>query len=240
MSLLVVENLVRTYEEGGFRFGPASVEFSPGETVALVGKNGAGKTTFFQMITGNVDPDEGVIMLGDEAMTPDKPHLKRKIGYLPQHHTLPAWVTGRELIAYASKLHSIPDPPLRTEATLKRWGAEEYAHKPIAACSHGMQKRIGLGLATLHDPDLLILDEPFSGLDLTHIRNLDLLIRKRRAAGQVTVLSSHITPYCARLADRVLLIEAGRIRVLAGWSELDELARAIAIEDAFFAGEPEC
>jgi ABC-type multidrug transport system ATPase subunit len=239
MAVLKTENLVKEFE-GGFRLGPVNLTLTPGETLALVGKNGAGKSTFFQMITGNSDPTDGHIYFGEELLVPDKPELKRRIGYLPQHHDLPAWVTGRELISYAAKLYELKDPKVLARETLARWGAEEYAHKPIAACSHGMQKRIGLGLATMHEPDLLILDEPFSGLDLTHIKSLENLVKERATQKKVTILSTHITPYCARLATRVMMIANGQMEPLNTWTELDELQRALALENAFFKSSQSC
>ena len=232
-NILSVDEVTKEFE-GGFKLGPVSFAIASGQTMALVGKNGAGKTTLFQLLTGNLDATSGVIKLGHDRVLPETPAIKRRIGYLPQHHQLPAWVTGRELLGYAARLHEMPEPTKVAEDHLDRWGATEYGHKPIASCSHGMQKRIGIGLATMHDPELLILDEPFSGLDLTHIRSLSDLILARAKKGQATLISTHITPYCARLAGTVSMIVAGQVSTLDSWTSLDELARARTLEAEFF------
>ncbi len=178
--MLKVEELSHQYDSSSFRLGPINFELASSDCVALLGENGAGKTTFFEAITGNMRPTSGKVILNGEKMDLKRFDLKRTIGYLPQHADLPKWVSGTELLSYASSLYNLSLNEEDIKATLKFWDALDYSNKPIASLSHGMQKRIGLALATIHSPKLLILDEPFSGLDIYHIKALKELINQRK------------------------------------------------------------
>ncbi len=230
--LLAIQAVSKEYQE--FILGPVAIELHPGETVALMGKNGAGKTTLFQLITGNLDATVGDILLTDQPMLPDQYLLKRQIGYLPQHLQLPRWATGHELLHYAARLHALPDAAASVKMVAERFDCNSYLRRPMAACSHGMQKRVGLAVATIHDPDLLILDEPFSGLDLFHIRALQDSIIDRSRRGKANILSTHIAPYAAQLCQRLWLLDNGQLSESTNWRSLDSARRVTMIENYFF------
>jgi ABC-type multidrug transport system ATPase subunit len=222
-----------------FRLGPLDLELATGDTVALIGKNGAGKSTFLDLITGTSDATAGTVMLTGERLTPEKFMLKRSIGYMPQSLYLPRWVTGYEILRYAAGLYSLDDSSLRIDESLKYWDCAFYRNRPLAACSHGMQKRVGLALATLHDPTLLILDEPFSGLDIYHIRALEGEVARRAKCGKTTIISTHIVPIAAKLCDRVILVYNGQFEHLTGIHEKPYLEKIEMIEQRFFAKNSE-
>ncbi|MFW7377636.1 MAG: ABC transporter ATP-binding protein [Oligoflexus sp.] len=233
-ELLTVADLKMEYPSSQFHLGPLTFQLEKQRVMAILGQNGAGKSTLFQMLTGNLRPAAGTIHISGQRMLPDRPEVKRMIGYLPQSLQLPHWVNGWELLAYAIKLYGLDQPEERRQAALQYWDCESYQYKPLAACSHGMQKRVGLALATIHNPDLLILDEPFSGLDLYHIRSLQNVIQKRREQGQATILSTHIAPYAAQLCDEVMLIQNGQIHMIKEWQNADLMSRVGMIEGFFF------
>lgn len=233
-DILKIEGLELEYPTSRFKLGPLSLAIKPKQVIGILGQNGAGKSTLFQMLTGNIRPDSGEVRIKDQLMRPDRPEVKRLVGYLPQALELPKWVNGQELLSYAIKLYQLDRADERRSEALSYWDSTHFAHKPLAACSHGMQKRIGLALATIHEPDLLILDEPFSGLDLYHIRSLQEMIRYRRERGQVTILSTHIAPYAAELCDEVTLIKSGQFHHLGRWGETELLPRIQMIENFFF------
>jgi ABC-type multidrug transport system ATPase subunit len=170
-------------------------------------------------------------------MMPEKYELKRAIGYLRQNLGLPRWATGRELLNYVASLHALADQTKVVETAMDYWDCRDYQNIPMAACSHGMQKRIGLAVATMHNPALLILDEPFSGLDLFHIRALFREIVRRQDAGLTTILSTHIAPYAAKLCHRALVLSRGQLSELNHWTDADEAARIGLIEHEFFASK---
>lgn len=231
--LLEIKNLTKSFGES-WKLGPVNIEVPGGEIFALLGKNGAGKSTLFQITTGNMDADAGEIRLGGERLTPDSFKLKQKIGYLPQNPVLPRWASGEEILLYAAGLYEISDRGTFINSLMDYWDCSYYRKKPLAALSHGMQKRVGLALSSMHEPDLLILDEPYSGLDLFHIRALDELILKRKKAGKTTVMSTHIAPYTAKLCDQVYIIESGKVSQLDQWQEQSFIERINAIESRFF------
>lgn len=228
-----IENLTKTYG-AAFTLGPITGTFGPGETIGILGKNGAGKSTLFEILTGNADATSGSVLLGTERLTPDRPDLKKRLGYLPQHPVLPKWVTGREILAYAGLLHALPDREEKIRLAEIYWDCKDYSKKPMGTLSYGMQKRVGLALATLHDPEILILDEPHSGLDLFHVKALDEAIRRRASQGKTTIISTHVSSFAALMCDHLYMIDSGKLRPLSPWTELDFLGKMAAIDTAFF------
>ena len=232
--LLEVKNLTKSFGEV-WKLGPVDLTLAAGEVCALLGKNGAGKTTMFQILTGNMDAGSGEIRLQGNRLTPDVFQLKQKIGYLPQNPVLPRWASGEEILLYAAGLYEISGRQAFVDKLMEYWDCAYYRKKPLAALSHGMQKRVGLALASMHEPDLLILDEPHSGLDLFHIRALDELLVSRQKKQKTTIMSTHLAPYTAKLCDRVLIIESGVVSQLAGWESQNFVERIAAIEAHFFS-----
>ena len=225
--------LEKTFQKG-FKLHPINSTFMGGQVIGFLGKNGAGKSTLFQLISGNYESTSGSVYIAKEKLTPENFNLKRKFGYLPQNPCLPEWISGKEILNYAAALHQLSPLEKVVEASLSYWDCNDFQDKPLATCSHGMQKRIGLALATIHDPDYLILDEPFSGLDLFHIENLDKLIKKRQKQKTLTILSTHITPYLAKLCDNVFILINGKSKNITEWKTLDYNNRIIKIKELFF------
>jgi ABC-type multidrug transport system ATPase subunit len=147
---------------------------------------------------------------------------------------LPKWVTGQDLLNYAALLHSLKDRQKRVQESMTFWDCASYKSKPLASCSFGMQKRIGLALATLHDPDCLILDEPFSGLDILHIHALEQAILKRNTDGKLTILSTHIIPFVVQSCTKVFILDEGNIHEIKDWLKLTREEKTSRIETHFF------
>jgi ABC-type multidrug transport system ATPase subunit len=230
--ILKVTGLCKTHRGSGFRLGPVDLSIQGGENVALFGKNGAGKSTLFQLLTANSDAKSGGVWFRDERLVPESYLLKRKFGYLPQHMGLPRWVSGLELLNYAASLYQLDAAVV--EQSLSYWDCQDFARKPLAACSHGMQKRIGLALATIHQPDVLILDEPFSGLDIYHIRALEKILEQRGAEQKITIMSTHVIPYASTHCHRALALDAGKFSEFEMWGSADFAKRQQMIESFFF------
>jgi ABC-type multidrug transport system ATPase subunit len=228
---LHIENLRRTHRASGFALGPVSFHLKPGECMAVLGRNGSGKSTLFEAITGHADIDEGEVRLGLDRMSPDQFMLKRRFGYLPQNPRLPPWVSAYELLQYASRMHQLASDAV--ERSLELWDCRDFAHKPISRCSYGMQKRIGLALATIHHPMVLILDEPFSGLDLYQLRTLEDVIRAR--SQQITILSTHVMSHAIELCHQVIALQQGQVIHLTSWGEDSHEERLCKITKTFFA-----
>ena len=232
-NLLEVKSVTKKYSSG-FQLNAQSFTLTKGQVTAFLGPNGAGKSTLFQLLTGNLDASTGEIFLKGQKLTPESCTLKRNIGYLPQNIQLPRWVTGQEILNYGASLYQLKNSKEKIASLISAWDCSSYINRPLAACSHGMQKRIGLALSTIHSPDLLILDEPFSGLDLLHMRTLEHLILDRAEKGQATILSTHISSYVAKLSHEVFVLKLGTIKKLNTWTSEPLLSRISIIENEFF------
>ena len=229
-----MESLEKEYRASGFKVGPINYTLQKGESLALFGPNGAGKSTLFQMITGNLDPTCGAVHLFGEKMATERFDLKKRVGYMPQHLGLPQWVTGEEILSYGAHLYELPNEKKLVAENLSYWDIDGFKHRPIGSCSHGMQKRVSLALATIHTPELLILDEPFSGLDVFHMKALDNLLLERNKKGLTTILCTHIAPYAARLCSSAAILQKGKLEVLKDFKAADAENRVMLVESRFF------
>lgn len=218
----------------GFTLGPIDFIAKRGETIAVFGKNGAGKSTFFQMISGTIDRSHGDAKILGSKINPDATDLRKKIGYLPQESSLPLWTTADEILNYAAKLLGLSDPCGKVEQELTKWDALTWRHRPICKASHGMQRRIGLAVAMIHDPEVLILDEPFNALDIVNARTLEQSIHDRSSRGKTTLVSIHSPLLAADLCPRAVMIDQGKFSELTEWSNLNLKDRASLIERNFF------
>ena len=201
-----------------------SFEVQPGEIFALLGPNGAGTTTLIRMITNILRPDEGEVrFLG----RPVGGELRQEIAYLPEERGLYRRVRTVEALAYYGELKGMGRQQARERAMelLTRVGLAEWAMKQVQALSKGMQQKVQLCTALIGDPKLMILDEPFSGLDPINVQLLEDILRERRAAGATVLLSTHQMNKVEQQCDRALMINRGRM-VLYG--EVRQLRRQYA------------
>lgn len=230
-DVLNAKGLVKEFSRHGFKLGPIDLRMSPGDALALIGHNGAGKSTLFKLITGNLDATTGEVKVLGRRMDPRQFGLKRQIGYLPQDLGLPAWLTPFELLDYARALYGVERS--RVEEALEVWDCSSFAYKPIKSCSHGMQKRVGLGLAFLHRPRLILLDEPFSGLDFQHMKTLQNKFQEMVKDQAAIILCTHIAPYAAKLCNQGVLLSKGHLTPFADWPTADAAMRVTMMEDGF-------
>jgi ABC-2 type transport system ATP-binding protein len=192
-----------------------SFEVRKGEVYGFVGPNGAGKTTCIKMLTGLIFPTAGrASVLGEPAGTPD---AMRRVGFLPENPYVYPYLTPREFVELCGRLSGLSGPALyaRVEEVLDRVGMTYAIDRPVRALSKGMNQRVGLASALVHDPDLLILDEPMSGLDPVGRKDVRDLIMEERARGKTVFFSTHILGDVETLCDRVCILRRGEV-VVAG------------------------
>lgn len=190
------------------------IAIEPGEIFVLIGPNGAGKTTLVRAITGTIRPDAGRIRVFD---APPRDVRRSRIGLLPQAFAPPRRLTGREIITYYAGLYGESRSP---EAVLRDVGVRDGADRWYERLSGGQRRRICVGTALVNDPDLLILDEPTTGIDPRGRRRVWELLRELRASDRSVVLTTHDMAQAEQLADRVGLLEAGRLVAVGEPSEL--------------------
>ncbi|MGQ0559422.1 MAG: ABC transporter ATP-binding protein [Sphingosinicella sp.] len=182
-----------------------------GSIYGILGPNGAGKTTTLRMLLGIIEPDEGTRKL----LGKDRPlHAARIVGYLPEERGLYPAMSTREAIAFMGALRGLPLEVgrKRAEILLRENGLGDYVDKPIKSLSKGMAQTIQLFGTIVHKPKLIVLDEPFSGLDAINQGRLEHLIREEAAAGTTVIFSTHVISHAERLCERIAIIAAGRIR----------------------------
>jgi ABC-2 type transport system ATP-binding protein len=207
--LLDVREVIKQYD-GRAVVNRVSFEVRPGEIFALLGPNGAGKTTLIRMITDILKPDSGRITLDGLPVGGDR---KREVGYLPEERGLYRSDKVIETLAYFGQLKgmSAADAKAAAKGLLERVELSDWLQKPVQALSKGMQQKVQLCTAMIGDPRVLILDEPFSGLDPVNVQLLEEILHERRAAGVTILLSTHQMNKVDQLCDRALMIHHGHM-----------------------------
>lgn len=183
----------------------------PGKLTGFVGGNGAGKTTTMRIILGLLEPNAGSVLLGDRALNADD---RSRFGYMPEERGLYPKMPLLEQIAYFARLHgfSKADAEARATALLTELGLEERLKDKVEALSLGNQQRAQIAAALVHDPEVLILDEPFSGLDPIAVDVVAGVLQERAAAGASVLFSSHQLDVVERLCDNLVIIADGDVR----------------------------
>jgi ABC-2 type transport system ATP-binding protein len=207
--MIRVQDLTKDY---GARRAISNLNFEArqGEIVGFLGPNGAGKTTTMRILTGFMPPTDGSAEVAGYDVVSESLEVRRRVGYLPETVPLYSDMTAIEYLKFMADLRQLPDSEDRAFETLKTVGMDSRANSYISSLSKGMRQRIGLGQALIHQPEVLILDEPTIGLDpgqVVEVRNLIREMGKQRTV----LLSTHILSEAQQICDRVLIINKGRI-----------------------------
>ena len=216
--MLDVTDLRHSYGE---RVALAGVELTvdAGEIVGLVGRNGAGKTTTMRSVMGILKPDAGTLTWEGRPIGPAE---RLRFGYMPEERGLYAQMRVLDQVVYFARLHGLESATAQANARawLEQLGLGERAEERLIALSHGNQQRVQLAVALVHEPELLVLDEPFAGLDPEAVESLSDVLRARAASGVAVLFSSHQLELVERVCRRVVILEAGRVLVAGTLREL--------------------
>ena len=186
-----------------------SFEVGPGIT-GLLGPNGAGKTTLLHMMAGFLAPSAGRVQL-DGSPTWRHPEVYRSIGFVPEREAVHSFLTGRQFVVSSARLQGVDVPAAAADRAIEMVALADAAGRAIGGYSKGMRQRIKVAAALVHDPPVLILDEPFNGMDPRQRLHMMDLLRQMAADGRTILFSSHILEEVERLSDRVLVFVAGRL-----------------------------
>ena len=204
--------------------GGIDLELSAGESIAILGPNGAGKSTLLRIIAGLAHPTSGTLEFAGGK------HDRRRIGYLGHSTLLYPELTARENLLFTGRLHGLADPAARADQLLEEVGLTEWRDRRTRTFSSGSSQRLSIARALVHDPRLVLLDEPFTGLDQASAERLSQRLTSLRDSGRSLVLVTHDLRRAEELADRVLIMERGRVRFCASAGEpgTEDLQRTYA------------
>jgi ABC-2 type transport system ATP-binding protein len=207
----------------------------PGEILGYLGPNGSGKSVTLKMLTGLIEASRGSVLYAGADVTGGNVEFRRKFGYVPEEPHLYPFLSAREHLELVAGLRDMPTNVARPkiEALLECFGLGDAAEQCISGYSKGMKQKTLLIAALLHDPDVVILDEPESGLDVGSILLLRELIRVLAARGKAILYSSHIVEIVERLCTRVILLSAGRVIVDGSVDQVRNDTGAGSLEEAF-------
>lgn len=203
------QNLTKYYGEQAALNG-ISFSISSGEIVGFLGPNGAGKSTTMKIITGYMPSSEGSVSVCGLDVEKNSIEVRKKIGYLPEHNPLYLEMYVREYLEFIGRVHKVKNLKARVEELVHLVGLEKEKNKYISALSKGYRQRVGLAQAMIHDPEVLILDEPTNGLDPNQLVEIRQLI-KEIGKTKTVMLSTHIMQEVEAICDRVIIINQGKI-----------------------------
>jgi ABC-2 type transport system ATP-binding protein len=212
-----------------------------GEITGYLGPNGSGKSTTLKMITALIEPSDGAILFDGQPIQRDLIAYKQRMGYVPEEPHLYAHLSGLEYLVMVGQLRNLPARPTacRIDGLLRLFGLHGDRHSPISAYSKGMRQKVLLSAALLHNPDLILLDEPFSGLDVGTGLVLRSLIQELAARGKVVLFSSHDLEIVERVCSHVVILHRAKIvaddsiehlRTLMALPTLEEIFSQLAVE----------
>jgi ABC-2 type transport system ATP-binding protein len=234
MLPLRVTDLTRRY--GDFTaVDHLSLEVRPGEILGFLGPNGAGKTTTLRVCAGLLGPDHGQVWIAGVPLRVDARGAKARLGFVPDRPFLYERLSAREFLEFVAALYDVP-PDLATARAaelLDRLELLEVADELIETYSHGMRQKVSIAAALLHDPPLVMLDEPLSGLDPHGARTLKDLLRARAGRDLGVLVSTHLLEVAERLCDRVVILHHGKKLAEGSLAELSGERAGRTLEDVF-------
>jgi len=235
MMSIAIDNVTKCY--GPLRaVDGISLAVRPGEVFAFLGPNGAGKTTTIKMLAGLLTPDSGTIAVCGREMSSDSLAAKATLAYVPDQPFLYDKLSAREFMDFVARMYCLDEAEARTRAAalMERLAVSSYADQLAEGYSHGMKQRVVLAAALLHSPRVLVVDEPMVGLDPRTVRTVKELLRELAAEGRTVFMSTHTLDVAEAIADRIAIINQGRIIACGTLAELKaQAAEEHRLEDIF-------
>jgi ABC-2 type transport system ATP-binding protein len=232
--VLEVVNLCKRYR------GIPSIEdinfrIRAGEIVGYLGPNGSGKSTTVKIITGLLQPNEGSVLFEGKDIRSDMVNFRSTLGYVPEEAHVYTYLSGLEYLQLVGRLRGLGESDIERKATrmLKLLGLESWRYSPISFYSKGMKQRVLIAAALMHNPKLLVFDEPLSGLDVVSARLFKDLLQELAAQGKAILYISHVLEVVEQVCDRVIVIAKGKILADAAPAELAKVMQVANLQDVF-------
>ncbi|HYE87369.1 MAG TPA: ABC transporter ATP-binding protein [Vicinamibacterales bacterium] len=212
-----------------------NVTVRPGEVVGYLGPNGSGKTTTARMLAGLLEPSNGTVEYDGRDIREDLLEFRKRLGYIPEEPYLYPFLSGREYLELVGRLREMPEPLLaaKIDGFLRLFNLSGAADQSIASYSKGMRQKIVISAALLHDPEVVIFDEPETGLDVNTTMMLRHLVRTLAARGKAILYSSHILEIVEKVCDRILVLQKGRVVADDSIDALRTLLSSTTLEGVF-------
>jgi len=232
--MLEVQSLCKHYR-GLPAIDRVSFRVRPGEIVGYVGPNGSGKSTTVKIVTGLLEPNSGLVLFEGQSIRNRLPAYRAAFGYVPEEAHVYTHLSGLEYLQLVGRLRNLPEPliDLKAHKLLALLGLESWRHSAIALYSKGMKQRVLIAAALLHDPRLLIFDEPLSGLDVVSARLFKDLLQQLAAKGKAILYISHVLEVVESVCDRVIVLAKGRVLADAPPAELKTSLQLANLESVF-------
>ncbi len=212
-----------------------SFKVRAGEILGYLGPNGAGKTTTVKILAGLVEPTNGCIYLDNQRVDRKMTGFKKRIGYLPEHSEIYTHLSGCEYLQLVGRLRRMPEKLLneKINGLMEQLGLAVDMHLPISSYSKGMKQKVLIAAALLHNPDILLLDEPLSGLDISTTLVFKDILTRLAEMGKIIIYSSHILEVVEKICSRVIIIDRGKIVADDSVSHLSRLMALPSLESIF-------
>jgi ABC-2 type transport system ATP-binding protein len=232
--VLELENVSKSYR-GIPAISNIDLRVNAGEVVGYLGANGSGKSTTVKIITGLLQPNEGRVLFQGRNIRHDLASFRGMLGYVPEEAHLYTYLSAIEYLQLVGRLRGLRERLIQIKAhkLLQLLGLESWRHSPISMYSKGMKQRVLIAAALMHDPPLLIFDEPLSGLDVLSSRLFKDLLLELTAAGKAVLYISHVLEVVEQICNRVVVIAKGKILADASPSELTGLMHLKNLESVF-------
>jgi ABC-2 type transport system ATP-binding protein len=207
----------------------------PGEVLGYLGPNGSGKSTTVKMLTGLLEPTRGEVLLHGRNIKADLPGYKKRLGYVPEEALLYPYLTGWEYLEFIGTLRGMEEKRLqgKIDALLQLLALHPHRHATISSYSKGMRQRILLIAALMDDPEILVFDEPLSGLDITSALIFRKLVKQLGAQGKIIVYCSHVLEVVEKVCSHVLMLRRGNVVAYDSVARVQETAGLSSLEDTF-------
>lgn len=233
-KMLEVRNVWKSYQSRTI-VRDLNLLLKPCEIVGYIGPNGSGKTTTAGMLAGLIPPSRGAILFDKRDIFDDSVEYKRRLGYVPEQADVYPHLTAVEYLQLVGRLRLLPEAGLRRkiEGFLEVFGLTGHCRRPMACFSKGMRQKVLISAALLHDPKILILDEPLSGLDVGAIMLLRSILSLLAERGKIVLYSSHVLDSVEKLCSRVLILHQGAVVAEGTVDELRGSTEKKTLEDVF-------
>ncbi|MDO9577179.1 MAG: ABC transporter ATP-binding protein [Candidatus Cloacimonadales bacterium] len=233
-AVISISNLKMKYSEEYVLKG-IDLQISPGQIISYIGPNGAGKTTTIKVLLGMIDDFEGKVEIFGQEITGGDIEYKKKIGYVPEGGQLYETLTGQEYIEFIGKIYGLEDNVVssRGQKMVELFGFDKALNDRISSYSKGMKQKLLIVTALIHNPEIIILDEPLNGLDANSVLVFKEVLSKLAKAGKTIFYSSHLMDVVEKISNRIVLIFEGKIIADGTFEELQKLSEKGSLEGIF-------